>query len=241
MKKQLIFTILAICLTGTAKSQVVEFEDTSFQRAILNHDPIIDLNGDNFIQKSEADSVTVLKLYLKGVNSIQDVHSFPNVKEISAASNNLTVVFIDSLEYLEVLLLAGNKIETLSVTNAPNLIDLYAPSNQITSLFIENCPTVDHLVLSQNRINEIDLSGFPNLTYLSIDANEMGNLDLKSNPKIKQIYCRDLNLTEIDIRNNPLIDFDRSGFDSDTKLIMTSNQESRKKSSKGPPPPVMRN
>ena len=61
MKNYYLFFILLL-VTLTAKAQIVDIPDTNFKNALLNHDPIIDINNDGEIQESEAESVTVLRM-----------------------------------------------------------------------------------------------------------------------------------------------------------------------------------
>ncbi|MFT5824498.1 MAG: hypothetical protein ACI8ZM_005766 [Crocinitomix sp.] len=236
-----ITAMVVVFITSLSLSQSVDFKDTSFQRAILNHDPIIDINGDQTIQQSEADSVKRLDLRGQNITSIHDAHNFPNIIELLAGNNNIVKVKLDSLLYLKTLIVGSSNIEELAVSNLPRLIDLYAGRNKITRFNVENCLKIDHLYLSTNNIESIDLVGLPNLTFLVIGSNKISELDVTNNPNLKQLYCRNMKIDEIDLRQNPLIDFDGSGFDSKTKLLMTSEQKKLKENSIGPPPPIRGN
>lgn len=231
----------ALLIASTLFSQNIEFSDTSFQRAVLNHSPSIDANNDGVIQQSEADSVKILDLYMTNINSIDDAIYFPNVIKIVGTENNISSVNIRNLKHLEVLLLTANEITSLTLENLPSLKKLYALGNKIDKLHITRCENIKSLYLGQNEINTLDVKPFPNLISLNISMNPISIIDLSNNSKLEQLRCGETNLDSIDLRNNPNLNFNISSFDDKTELIMTKKQIETKAGSQGPPPPPIGN
>lgn len=238
--KNLIF-VGASLICSTLFSQDLEFSDTSFQRAVLNHSPLIDTNNDGVIQQSEADSVKVLDLYMTNINSIDDAIYFPNVIKIVGTENNINSVNIKNLRQLEVLLITANEITSLTIENLPSLKQLYVLGNKIDEFRTTGCQNIESLYLGLNEISMLDVKDFPNLTSLNISKNPISVIDLSNNSKLEQLSCAETNLDSIDLRNNPNLNFNISNFDDKTELILTKKQIKIKANSQGPPPPPMGN
>jgi len=118
-------------------TQDITFSDPNFEKGVLEHDSIIDVNLDGKIQMSEANGVKRLKLRQNNINSIQDIYFFPNVVEVDVALNEIAEISLDGLKYLYEINAHTNKIKTVSVKNLPNLYDISIHENEMTSDFYQ--------------------------------------------------------------------------------------------------------
>lgn len=165
------------------KAQIIAIPDTNFKNALLNHDPIIDLNSDNEIQQSEAESVTELYLNNFNISSLVGIQSFINLTSLECNSNNLTILDISNLVYLEYF----------SCNN-----------NNLTAIVLPNTLNEVYLDLSSNELNNLDLSGLDKLYALAVQNNNLTSLSF-NNPNYT--FMGD---AYIDVSYNPLVQLDMS-------------------------------
>ncbi|MCG2418401.1 hypothetical protein K8089_05145 [Aequorivita sp. F47161] len=80
--KHLLLTLIFLS-SFFASAQIVNIPDANFKNALLNHNPVIDTNGDGEIQVSEAEVVTQLgyltELRDKGIENLTGIEAFINL------------------------------------------------------------------------------------------------------------------------------------------------------------------
>lgn len=77
--KTFYLSILLLCFFKISSSQNVNIPDINFKNALVNHDPIIDTNGDGEIQVSEAELATIINVSSTSISSIQGLEAFVNL------------------------------------------------------------------------------------------------------------------------------------------------------------------
>lgn len=218
--------ILALFPACGIFAQDITFSDPNFERAILEHDSIIDENLDNKIQMSEALGVRKLVLNHDGITSLKDVYHFPNLEYLNVSYNEITEVSLEGMNKLRKLYCSfGLKIQTISVRNMPELTDLAFSNNQVKLPVLENLPKLKSLYAFNNQIEWIDVSSFKNLKYLNLSDNSIGTLDISKNLELVQFHIDGNPLTEIDIRKNKKLKVHIIYVDEDDHVICTKNQE----------------
>lgn len=157
-------------------AQIVNIPDANFKAKLLsanttngiasngaNQNIVIDTNGDNEIQISEA--LNVSKLFIPGQagNMIADltgINQFTNLTSLSAFNNALTNLQISGLSNLQVIHVANNNLTALSVNNLNSLQNLTVTNNQLTNFSITNTPNLQTLSCSGNQLISVDISNF---------------------------------------------------------------------------------
>lgn len=181
MKTKLLF-ILTLFISNTILfSQNVYIPDSNFKSYLVNN-PNININGDNQIQISEANSYSG-SLYLNnlGINDLTGIASFTNVTYLYCKHNNLTY---------------------LDVSQNINLIILECSFNNLINLNISNNTNLSHLICGNNKLKELNLNQNTQLEFLFCSFNKIENLFLTNNVNLKSFHCYNNNLKRLDIANN---------------------------------------
>ena len=188
--KTFCLSILLLCVFKISNAQVVNIPDTNFKNVLLNHDPIIDTNGDGEIQVSEALIVTDLVISdYSTINSFEGLSSFNSIINLHignvTANNGLVIENLPNLESID-----------LFFTNISNL-DLNSCScNALNSISIHS----EHLA---NMSMSGDFSDFIELEELYLFFVEMPQIDLTSNLELNQLTLGEVTgFTNLDLSAN---------------------------------------
>jgi uncharacterized repeat protein (TIGR01451 family) len=227
MKK---ITILALCLLSFQfySAQVIDFPDNNLKTMLLEYSPVIDINGDNEIQVSEALLVTELDLqyaasWAPQVSNTTGLEAFVNLIDLNLRGNLITNTDVTALVNLEILNLNDNQISTIDISqnlnlevftirnndlteidlNHPALLELNVGGNNLSTLDITSELSLQNLYSGGNNISILDLSQNPSLELLYLAGNPLSNLDLSANISLEYLSVYDTTLPEIDVSNNP--------------------------------------
>ncbi|WP_445431308.1 DUF7619 domain-containing protein [Chryseobacterium indoltheticum] len=217
MKK--IYLIIFLVMFTVFNAQIVNIPDANFKAKLLsanttngiasngaNQNIVIDTNGDNEIQISEA--LNVSKLFIPGQagNMIADltgINQFTNLTSLSAFNNALTNLQISGLSNLQVIHVANNNLTALSVNNLNSLQNLTVTNNQLTNFSVTNTPNLQTLSCSGNQLTLVDISNFPNLITLECNNNLITTLALNNNNNLGNISASNNQLTTIPFGEAP--------------------------------------
>lgn len=190
-------------------SQEINFKDSSLLKALLSHNPAIDLNNDFKIDRDEAQKVKSLELNNKNISSVQGLEFFTSIenlqlqdnqidtliisdfnflKNLNCRTNKMNYLLVNNCAFLDELIAGQNELKDFLVTNCPNITTIYLQENLLKDVFLQNLVKLNNLVITDNQISWIDLSKNPNLFQLHIDMNKLKVLDISNNPKIRFIY-----------------------------------------------------
>jgi len=183
MKKLL---LILLCLPFIGFGQNVFIPDANFKAYLLGNN-LINTNGDNEIQVSEASAFNG-GIYCGNMNiyDLTGIESFNNLKHLHCHDNQLTTLDISQNLNLESLGVNGNQLYGLNLNQNTSLTDVNLsfvnPTNidfsmllNLTSLWFENLSALD---LSHNTLLQ-NLGGMYNsnaLTYLNIQNGNNINL-----------------------------------------------------------------
>ncbi len=91
MKKSILLFGLFAGTLGFVKAQNVNIPDVNFKNALLNHNPVIDTNGDEQIQVSEAEAFTgLLRADNRAIADLTGIEAFVNITQLHCYNNQLT-------------------------------------------------------------------------------------------------------------------------------------------------------
>ncbi len=200
------------------KAQNVNIPDTNFKDALLTHNPIIDTNGDDEIQVSEAEAFTgFLQIINKNVSDATGIEAFVNLTKLQFSLNPLTSLDISANTSLSTLYVTGTQVETIDLSNNILLDTVHVGLNQLTSLDVRNNPNLNFLYFINNNISSFQHDpGLPaQLEVLGYGGNPIATI-FDFSPYI--------NLKTLDCRNSGLTILDLSSFSSLTGLSCNDNQ-----------------
>lgn len=105
------------------------------------------------------------------------------------------------LPSLRRLMVAGNDLRALDLSNVPKLTNLYCQYNHLTKLDLSKVPELIVLDCGSNPLTELDLSNVPQLSELYCFENQLTKLDLSKVPQLRELYCDFSELAELNLSN----------------------------------------
>ena len=204
-------------------SDIITIPDNNFETALLNHDPVIDSNGDDLICRDEAEAFTgTLNLYNKNISDLTGIEAFTNITGLLLTNNALTTINVSQNTALEYLWVKNNNLSSINISqntaleyfsceeNQITALDLSANnqiahlscfSNQLTSLDVSNVSSLSRFLCYDNELTSLNVSSNTNLTELYVSENNLTSLDLSLNSNLKSLECNDNQLTTLDLSN----------------------------------------
>jgi hypothetical protein len=229
MKKLFGIYFIVIGMFNVLNSQIIDIPDQHFKDRLINHDPVIDINGDGEIQQTEAESF-VWNIDVSGsisqpgeIQDIRGIEYFVNINslnceynQISTLSlanngslqtlicnyNRITEINISNNTELRTLSASGNLFESINLNNNFNLEFLQSNFGQLNSLDISQNTLLQFLYVQGNSLIDLDLTNNPLLIGLIIDNNDIEDLNFAVNNTLNFVYCRNNKLSDLDISNN---------------------------------------
>lgn len=214
-----IYLVVSLIMFAVFQAQIVNIPDPVFKARLLsanttngvasnssNQYMIIDTNGDQEIQVSEA--LNVSKLFIPGqtgsmITDLTGINQFANLTSLSVFGNALTNLQISGLSNLIVIHAANNNLTTVSVDNLSSLENLSIANNHLTSFSVTNTPNLKTLSCSGNQLASVDISNFPNLMTLECNNNLITSLILNNNNSLLNIQATNNKLTTVAFEEAP--------------------------------------
>src|SRR5690606_36300480 len=138
-----ILLTLALLASFAGSAQIVNVPDANFKNALLNHNPVIDTNGDGEIQVSEAAVTLGLFLTQKNISDMTGIEAFVNIQELWCGNNEFTELDISQNIDLIKLFCSFNDISELDISNNVNLKNLECYDCNLTSLDTSQNPMLE--------------------------------------------------------------------------------------------------
>lgn len=183
---------------------IVTIPDTNFKEALLNYEPVIDVNGDGEIQVGEAEALTELWISNKNINDLTGIEYFINLDELHI-DNNVALDEVDVSKLVKLKKLIANFTALAS-------IDL----TQNTKLTLFDC----FKCLSLEQIEVSTESGKNKIESLNICGVAMSSLNTQNYEHLKYIFFRGAKFTSLDLSTNAELE---QVFGNDTPTLTTLN------------------
>ena len=121
-------------------SCMVSFPDANFKNAILNHNPVIDTDGDGDIDCSEASAFTgTLELSNQSISDFSSISAFKNITGLNCSLNNITDLDLSANTSLTTLNCSRTLLTDLDISTYSSITSLNCSiNNQLVSLNIAN-------------------------------------------------------------------------------------------------------
>ncbi|MCB9425867.1 MAG: T9SS type A sorting domain-containing protein [Flavobacteriales bacterium] len=200
--------------------QNANIPDDNFLSALLNHKPVIDLNGDWKISIQEAQAFNgTLDIYFKGIFDLSGIEVFTNISGLNCSSNNLTSVDFSHNTQLKLLSCGNNQISTLNISALTQLETLNCYNNLLTQLDVSALTQLVELGCYNNQITELNTSKNKQLQLLFCSNNQIQNLDVSANTSLENLTCNNNKILNLALTNNS----DLSRLDCSYNLLESLN------------------
>lgn len=211
MNKVLLF--LAIAVSATSFSQIVEIPDPLFKQYLVNS-PSINTNGDTEIQVSEAEAVDALWINNQEFNSIEGIEAFVSLTEFHFQIGSLPFADFSNNNQLEIIFVSSNGLQDIILpTNTTVLTRLSIQGSDIEDLVeISNYTAIEYLSLSSDFFETIDISGLINLKQLLIGGAILAELNVSQNTNLEELIISNSQLTSLDLSATNLVEFTIGSF-----------------------------
>lgn len=239
MKKILLLLLL---IAGFSNAQTVNIPDANFKAKLLsanaingialnanNQSIVIDINGNNEIEVSEALDVASLYVSNSNISDLAGVQGFSNLKLLNCSGNYITTPLdLTSMTQLEALNIVSNNgviplldlsglssFAFLSADNATvttlnasgtNLINLY--SLNVTNLNVSNCTSLIYIMALTDELQSINVAGCTMLSSLQVYSNyNLTSLDVSGLTNLTELICMSNNLSYLNLTGTTNLEY----------------------------------
>ena len=248
----LITILLTSCSSSDTDSddnQYLDIPDASFEAILIKEGIDSDGTLNQRMLRKDALEVSVLDLNFTSETVISDltgIEGFVGLKKLSAMQQEITEIDLSYNTLLDTLVLAGNYISNIDISNNPNLVLLDVQSNQLSAInglskavhlkelnlsfneleefSIEN-ETLEILKISNNLLHSFDVKGSINLKNILLTTNELTSVDFSKNILLETLLISDNNIQNIDLEHNTSLTHLYISSNSLTDLDVGNNQE----------------
>ncbi len=235
---------------GGVPVDTANFPDAVFRGYVSEN---IDTDGSGDLGTEEIAAVKEISLIEKGIEKLDGVEIFTELKKLSCAQNLLQTLDLSSNKKLEFLNCLGNKLTELKLPNRHTLTELHCSSNRLSKLDVSGCSTLKELTAAGNPLDKmgdgLDLEYFSDLYYLNLEnCTGLSSLNCSSCPlvtlkvdgcsSLKTLTCTGSQLTNLTLNRcgsietlycigSKLSRLDVSGHSS-LKILNAANNKSLK-------------
>lgn len=149
----------------------------------------IDTDGDGWLSDAEIAAVTVISVGYQGIATLDGIHIFRNLTELSCAHNSLTALDLTGFTALEDLNVAANNLEALDVSPCAQLKNLGCFENALTGLDLSACTQLEQLNCAQNALTSLTLPHSDALLEVRCKDNQLAALDVTGLASLDCLYC----------------------------------------------------
>jgi hypothetical protein len=164
MKRKITNSILASVLAITTCStslfaQNVNIPDVNFKNALLNHTPIIDIDGNNEISVVEAQTFSgILNVDDNNISDLTGIEEFSNIIELDCGYNTLSSLDLSNNISLTSIKVLGNQLTSLNINGITALNLLWCQDNQLTSLNLSSHSSLTDLSCFDNQLTSLNVA-----------------------------------------------------------------------------------
>lgn len=137
-----------------------------------------------------AEEVTKLKCHGMDIKNIEGINVFTQLTSLSLFNNELQSVDLSSLNDLEAINIADNKLQNINITGLSKVTSLYLFKNELTTVDFTGLSQLKKLRITNNQLNKVDISSLVALEKAYFFDNKLEDLIVKGLPKLKFIELR---------------------------------------------------
>ncbi|MCM1467984.1 MAG: protein phosphatase 1 regulatory subunit 42, partial [Alistipes sp.] len=183
--------------------------DVNFYNAVLES---CDVNGDGVLTTDEVEDLDFLNPNDKGIENIQGIQYFKNLKILLLSDNNISDISALSGMPLTILDLRDNNISDISALSGMPLEHLYLRGNNISDISALTGMSLSSLDLGYNNISDLSALTGMSLTSLSLDHNDIMDISVLSGMLLEHLNLNGNNISDISaLSGMPLNSLESSG------------------------------
>jgi hypothetical protein len=214
MTPALLFFIACILTGINTQAQNITFPDPHF-KSVLVANPLIDVNADGEIQKSEANAfVGPLNVSSSYIYDLRGIEHFINLTVLDCSFNEITHLDLNKNIQLVRLTCAHNLLQTIDIVNCSELRLFDCSYNVLTELQIVTNDLLEYLDCDNNQLNQLDLITNSLLRILDCSNNLINSLDLSQNSSLTAMKCANNQLAILNVANNNNVNVTPGSFDA---------------------------
>ena len=136
--------------------------------------------------------VRTLKCHSMAIQSLSGLAQFSALESLSLYNNQISELGseLDSMQSLDTLNLARNRIKTISLAGLASLSKLYLFDNGAELLSLKTLPRLSLLKAQNNRLASFEYHGTPALEKIYIFNNVLEHIDIYNLPVLGYMDCR---------------------------------------------------
>ena len=196
--KKLLLILLCLPMIGFGQQTYVPDDFFEFTLVDLGYDSILD----DSVLTTNINTITNLSITNQNISDLTGIEDFVALEALLLMGNNLTVLDISNNLLLNTLGCSLNQLTSIDVSDNILLTNLYLAGNQLGSIDISNNVNLVDLNLSNNLLLNIDISNNLLLNDLGVGANQLSSLDASNHTLLSSLLCSDNQLTNLDVSQN---------------------------------------
>ena len=185
-------------MIGFGQQTYVPDDFFEFTLVDLGYDSILD----DSVLTTNINTITNLSITNQNISDLTGIEDFVALEALLLMGNNLTVLDISNNLLLNTLGCSLNQLTSIDVSDNILLTNLYLAGNQLGSIDISNNVNLVDLNLSNNLLLNIDISNNLLLNDLGVGANQLSSLDASNHTLLSSLDCYDNQLTNLDVSQN---------------------------------------
>jgi hypothetical protein len=210
----ILFFVAVLISAFTTQAQNIHFPDIHLKTVLLAN-TLVNTNGDNEIQKSEADAFSgSLNVSNSTIYDMSGIEYFTNVTSLDCSNNDLEEIYLAENTGLMRINCNNNKLFELDLTNLTELMLLDCSTNSISNLNLNSNTALIRLNVNNNQLEGLDLSANLSLEKLDCSYNNITYLDLSANIVLESINCSSNNLSELNLANQNNMNISTGSIDA---------------------------
>jgi Leucine-rich repeat (LRR) protein len=210
----ILFFVAVLISAFTTQAQNINFPDIHLKTVLLANTQV-NTNGDNEIQKSEADAFSgLLDVSNSTIYDMTGIEYFTNMTSLNCSGNDLEEIYLAENTGLMRLDCNDNKLFELDVTNLTELMLLDCNTNSISNLNLNANTALIRLMAQNNQLEGLDLSANLALQKLDCSNNNLVYLDVSANNALKSINCSSNSLSELNLANHNNVNIPAGSIDA---------------------------
>jgi uncharacterized repeat protein (TIGR01451 family) len=186
----------------------------------LTNNKIKKINFNNFLYLEKIESAyqdTVLSIFCRNL---------PKLIEIDVKRTILDSLYLDNLDILENIYLAGINFANLSINELPKVKELTCSYSSFKSISLSNLQSLETLHCDWNPLENLNLFNLPKLNYIYCPRVNLSSLSLSDLPSLSNLHCRDnIFLKTLELINLPKLNSIRC-FNTGIKSLELVNMPS---------------
>ena len=142
---------------------------------------------------------------LRNVPSVGAIYASHVSGIMTLSFNDRGITSLAGIEHftaLTWLVVGGNQLTELDVSNNTALTRLTVQSNQLTEIDVSSNTALTGLFVSGNQLTSLDVSNNTALMWLDVQSNQLTEIDVSNNTALVHLHVSVNQLTEIDVSNN---------------------------------------